>query len=207
MRCQAQHSMPFIPGQTFSVLEFRRLLCERLVCFGVPRSTSKSVQNVSLMCFLLLPTQKRWQCGIWGKKKNRHSCVHRFISTPTSQKSENWFYFLSPIFFFSFQSSEKHKVAVFPNLPWSMWLIQAVKKKKKKVYITPVTVTRVSKCHTRSILVNIYDETVRSATRWCFLWMKRRLAVWETKPDRLWEETNSFKQTKARKLALRRCLV
>lgn len=103
------------------------------------------------------------EAKVW--QKTRHSCIHCFVSTPTLQKSENWFYFLSPTFFFP-KSLEKHKVVgVFFGFFFAAstgrcdWfrLVKKGKKKKKK-HITPVSATRVSKCHMRWI----FSEYLRS---------------------------------------------
>lgn len=90
------------------------------------------------MCFLCCP-HRRDDSVAFGKKEQTQLYSMLYFYTDITKV---WKLILLSLPNFFSQSLEKHKVSVFPNLPWSMWLIQAVKKEKKK-YITPVTMTRV----------------------------------------------------------------
>lgn len=94
-----------------------------------PRSPLKVSKMLHRCVFFAAHTE---EMTVWHlEKKNRHSCIHCFISTLTSQKSENWFYFLSPIFFLS--PWRNIKFLFFPTCPGRCDWFRLLKKKKKSI--------------------------------------------------------------------------
>lgn len=96
-----------------------------------PRSPLKVSKMFHWCVFFAAHTE---EMTVWHLEKRTDTAAFTVLFLHWHRKSLKIDFIFSPQFFF-FQSLEKHKVAVFPNLPWSMWLIQAVKK-EKKVYNT-----------------------------------------------------------------------